>query len=279
MTLIPSTSNLSFPLQFRRTQDFYLSSTIEVNCNTSLATQSQWSISNCSLSTCLNSVALDPTLIVSTTSDLHIPSRTLPFGVYQVSLTVSMSLSASLSSTKSVFVRITSSGITANLVLLGTSMISSGSEQNLELNPGLYSLDLDENQFNASDWNYQYFCRIYGQSNFPNLQGSLIPIDDNRVDPLNPSCLNNRSGRAKVLLCPRVHFVLCEVNGSSLSWRYAGVPSSLQSSLILLGGSLRANLTYQWKLQIENKRNNSLQGTGFLLLRVEDTFPQLIAIG
>ena len=33
LTLIPSTSNLSFPLQTRRNQDFFLSSTIEMNCN------------------------------------------------------------------------------------------------------------------------------------------------------------------------------------------------------------------------------------------------------
>ena len=281
VTLIPSSSTLSFPLQFRRSQDFFFSSTIELQCNISLSIQLRWSINNCSSSNCSNPFPLDPTRLLSTSNEFSIPGRTLPFGLYEVKFTVSLNLSSSLSPTKSAFVRITPLGITANLVPLGTSMISSGWGEDLQLNPGLYSIDLDEIQFNASDWNYQYFCRISGQSNFPNLFGSLLSIDDPRVDPLNPSCLNNRSGRVVDLLL--FDLFLCsrfEVNGSSsLSWRFSGVPRSLKSSLILLGGSLRANVTFQWMLQIENKRNNSLQGTGYLLLRVEQTSPQLIAIG
>ena len=46
-----------------------------------------------------------------------------------------------------VYVEITPSGITANLVQLGTSMITSGFEQDLKLDPGSYSIDLDENTF------------------------------------------------------------------------------------------------------------------------------------
>lgn len=29
---------------------------------------------------------------------------------------------------------------------------------------------------------------------FPNLQGSLLTIDDPRIDPSNPSCLLNQTG-------------------------------------------------------------------------------------
>ena len=68
------------------------------------------------------------------------------------------------------------------------------------------------------------------------------------------------------------------MNGS-VSWRYAGVSQTVKSSLMILGGSFRSNRTYQWMVQMENKRNNSLQGTGYLLVRLEDTFPQLIAVG
>ena len=45
---------------------------------------------------------------------------------------------------------ITPSGITANLVPYGTSMITRGYEQNLTLDPGTYSVDRDGNAFNAS---------------------------------------------------------------------------------------------------------------------------------
>ena len=32
---------------------------------------------------------------------------------------------------------------------------------------------------------------------FPNIQGSLLSIDDSRIDPNNPSCLLNRTGDRK----------------------------------------------------------------------------------
>jgi hypothetical protein len=55
-----------------------------------------------------------------------------------------------LTTSSSVYVQITPSGITANLVQLGTSMITSGHEQDLKFDPGTYSVDPDENVFNSS---------------------------------------------------------------------------------------------------------------------------------
>jgi len=57
---------------------------------------------------------------------------------------------SSLTTSSFVYVQITPSGITANLVQLGTSMITSGYEQDLNFDPGTYSVDPDENSFNAS---------------------------------------------------------------------------------------------------------------------------------
>jgi len=57
---------------------------------------------------------------------------------------------SSLTTSSSVYVQITASGITANLVQLGTSMITSGYEQDLNFNPGTYSVDPDEIFFNGS---------------------------------------------------------------------------------------------------------------------------------
>jgi hypothetical protein len=109
----------------------------------------KWKIINCSNSNCFNVIQVDPT-VMTTAGELYIPARTLAFGVYQLELTVTMNVSSSLRSSKSVYARITPSGINANLVLLGTSMITSGANQDLQLNPGLYSVNLDENEFNAS---------------------------------------------------------------------------------------------------------------------------------
>jgi hypothetical protein len=47
-------------------------------------------------------------------------------------------------------VKITPSGITPNLVQYGTSMITRGHKQDLLLDPGTYSVDLDTDTFNAT---------------------------------------------------------------------------------------------------------------------------------
>ena len=98
-----------------------------------------------------SSVVVDPSVVSLTTSELFVRSRTLPFGIYRLTLTVTLNVSSNVTtSSKSAFVQINPSGITANLVPLGTSMITLGEEQDLHLNPGLYFVDLDEDQFNAS---------------------------------------------------------------------------------------------------------------------------------
>jgi hypothetical protein len=146
--LIPGTSSLLSPIQFRRSQDFYIVSIIELNCNNSLSTVTQWIIKNCT-SICSNQIQLGQT-IITTLSEIYIPARTLAYGIYELKLTVTMAGLSWLTTSSSVYVRITPSGITANLVQLGTSMITSGHELDLQLDPGTYSVDPDENVFNSS---------------------------------------------------------------------------------------------------------------------------------
>ena len=88
---------------------------------------------------------------------------------------------------------------------------------------------------------------------FPNLFGLLLTINDSRNDSFNPSCLFNRTG-----------------------WRF---DNSIQSSLTIRSGSLQSNRTYQFMVQMENRRNSSQQATGYVLVKVENTRAQLIAIG
>jgi hypothetical protein len=87
---------------------------------------------------------------VTTSSELYLPARTLPYGIYEIKLTATMSVSPSLTSSASAYVTITPSGITANLVQFGTSLITSGHQQDLILDPGTFSVDNDGNVFNAS---------------------------------------------------------------------------------------------------------------------------------
>ncbi|CAF1399077.1 unnamed protein product [Adineta steineri] len=260
ITLIPSQSSLASPLQFRRSQDFSISSIIGFNCNGSLARKTQWTVKNCTSSSCLSQIQLNEK-VITTLSEFYAPAKTFAYGIYELTLTVTMTKSPTLKSSSSAYVRITPTGITANPVELGTSMVTRGHQQNLLLDPGAYSVDPDEDSFNASKWKYEYYCRIYDESyNFPNLQGILLSIDDPRIDPLNPSCLTSRSD-----------------NGTQLI--FGNLTLSPKSSLTILAGSLQSNQTYQFMVYMENRQNSSVQATGYVLVTVTDTQPQLVAVG
>ena len=104
-----------------------------------------------------------------------------------------------------------------------------------------------------------------------------MTIDDPRNDPSNPSCLTNKSGiNEHRWLFIDLNCFLKQGNGSS--WAYKGVQLSFKSALILFAGSLTSNRTYQWMVKMNNKENNSLKLTGYLLVRIEDAWTQLIAI-
>ena len=149
ITLTPSTSTRSSPQQYRRMNDFYIASYIQLSCNSSFTTTIQWTIHNCSSAQCSSPIEVHP-MIATTYGELYIPARTLPFGVFQLKLTVTMAASANLSSSSSTYVEIVPSGIVVNLVPYGMSMITHGQQQSLELNPGTFSVDLDGDVFNAS---------------------------------------------------------------------------------------------------------------------------------
>jgi len=105
----------------------------------------KWIIKDCAA----NCTQLDP-LILTTTSELYIPARTLAYGIYELQFIVTMTKYPSLTTSASVYIRITPSGITANLIQLGTSMITSGYKQDLKLDPGSYSVNPDEDHFNST---------------------------------------------------------------------------------------------------------------------------------
>ena len=108
----------------------------------------RWTIKN--YTTNDNSEIVVDKKIITTNSELYVPSNTLPYGTYQFTLTVTMTDYLSLTNFSSIYIQISPSGITANLVELGTSVVTSGHQQNLILNPGNYSVDPDGYQFNAS---------------------------------------------------------------------------------------------------------------------------------
>jgi len=128
-----------------------------------LSTIQKWSIKN-STNNNLSEIEFDKK-IKRSRSELYIPSNTLQYGIYQLELRVTTQDNSSITSSSSVYVEISPSGVTVNLVPLGTSVVTSGDQQNLILNPGNYSKDPDGFEFNSSDWKYEYFCRNYPSAN------------------------------------------------------------------------------------------------------------------
>ena len=145
--MIYKAPSLASPLKFERSEDLFISSELQLNCDQSLSTISQWEIYDCIVN-CASPVQIDQA-IVTTSNELFIPAKTLPYGTYQLKLTVSMMIAPHLTSSVSVYVKIMSSSIIPNLVQYGTSMITHGYQQNLLLDPGTFSVDPDNEIFNA----------------------------------------------------------------------------------------------------------------------------------
>ena len=163
----------------------------------------KWTIHRCSPD-CSIPIQLNPADVITTFSELYIPAGTLDLGLYQLNVTVTMAQAPEYNTAGVAYVQINPSGITANLVPLGTSIISSGRDQNLILDPGSYSIDPDVDVFNASvshiakstvifapliyvqAWTYQYFCRPFDL--FHPMPSTTLPS----IDQANQSCFVNR---------------------------------------------------------------------------------------
>lgn len=135
-------------MQFRRDQDVFIMSAVELNCNTPLSIVSKWTIKECSAN-CLTPIELDQS-ITTTRSELFIPGKFLMFGMYELELNVSVMFPFNWTSSVATYIQIKPSNIAVNLMLFGTSMISHGYRQSLTLNPGAYSLNPDGIPFNSS---------------------------------------------------------------------------------------------------------------------------------
>ena len=162
-----------------------------------------WIIHRCAPN-CTIPVQLNPSDVITTFSELYIPAGTLDLGLYQLNITVTMTVAPQYNTWALAYVQIEPSGITANMVPLGTSIISSGREKDLTLDPGKYSIDPDVDVFNASvsyvarnnvvlslsirlqAWTYKYFCQPFDLFHPPT--STTLPS----IDQANQSCFANR---------------------------------------------------------------------------------------
>ncbi|CAF4796845.1 unnamed protein product, partial [Rotaria socialis] len=253
ITLIPGPATLDAPFQVRRSQGFYISAYIERFCEVPLREDAKWTITNCTVG-CSSSIPLHES-IVNTSNELYVPARTLEYGIYEFKLTITMIEFPMLPKSEASYIKVTPSGITANLVPLGTTMITHGHQQNLTLNPGEYSVDPDTRKFDATQWNYTYSYRIYG---LPGTNRTWIPIGNEEVTLANNSCFYNQSDNIKP----------CQYS-----------VNKLRSSVTILENTLKVNQTYQFMVQMDNLNNATVRATGYVLVHVQNTRPPMVAIG
>ena len=70
---------------------------------------------------------------------------------------------------------------------------------------------------------------------------------------------------------------ICLVNGSQ--WKYQGDIQSIKSAITFYPNIFLSNRTYQWMIQMTNKRNASTQTNGYVLVQIEEKSSELIIIG
>ena len=102
--LIPEENSLLNLYQYNRSQDFYILSTIKLNCNNSLSAIKKWTIRNNTMNN-YSEINFDKR-VLRTLSELYIPSNTLLYGIYQLKLTVTMTEYPNLTNSASVYVQI-----------------------------------------------------------------------------------------------------------------------------------------------------------------------------
>jgi hypothetical protein len=162
ITLIPEISSL----EIRRSEDIYISSNIEFDCNDSFSIIRKWIISDSS------NLELYIPEVERTHNELYIRPFTLSYGLYEFKLTAIITPSSTTIESKSLFVQIIPSNITVNLIQSATSIITHGHEQDLKLDPGSYSIDHDGYTFNAnvsfpiiSEYIFAFFFNRIGITN------------------------------------------------------------------------------------------------------------------
>ena len=103
----------------------------------------------CNSTSCSSTINFDTT-IITTLSEIFIPSKILDYGTYQLTLTVTMTKASTMKSSSTIYIRIIPTDIIVNLLPMGTSMISHSSQEDFHLDPGKFSIDPDQDRFDAS---------------------------------------------------------------------------------------------------------------------------------
>jgi hypothetical protein len=113
-----------------------------------MAITTKWTILTCS-SKCSKQANLYH-FVNTSGNELFLPAETLGYGIYELKLTVTSIAIPILTESSSVYITTAPSMITVHLVPFGISEITHGYEQDLVLDPGQFSVSLNEKVFNAN---------------------------------------------------------------------------------------------------------------------------------
>ncbi|CAF1667844.1 unnamed protein product, partial [Adineta ricciae] len=89
VTLTPNASSTTSPLQYRRSHHVSIVSLIDFNCDQPFVMTTLWTIKTCSNTSCTHTMPSNPAINTKYT-ELYIPPNTLPYGIYNFTLTVSV---------------------------------------------------------------------------------------------------------------------------------------------------------------------------------------------
>ena len=135
-------------MKFRQNQNIYITSNITFNCIESSFITTKWTILTCT-PLCLDQTQFNQP-IDTTQTDLFILAQTLFHGIYQLTLTVTIIDFPTLTTSSSVYIEIVRSTMITNIISYNTLMITHDYQQNLFLNPGEFSFDVNAITFNKS---------------------------------------------------------------------------------------------------------------------------------
>ena len=282
--LILPASSLASPLRRRRNRGFLVSATVQLNCKAATTQHLQWIITNCFTTTCSAPFLLDPA-IQTNFNDLFIPSRVLPFGIYNFTFTASTIAPFKAAASASAYIIITASTITPNLVPLGTSLITHTQGQDLILGPGIFSLDPDQNTFDTTV-RQPSFLTLTNLTPSPAglavrlLLPCLWPLQLPQPVRLtsHPRRSSHRSSQPFLLLQSirySFHPFFPSLSHSTsiataIAWHYEGATLSLRSSLTIGSDGLALGQTYQFMVIMQSRRNSSIRSVGYLLVRMQN---------
>ena len=125
-------------------------STVIHRCIDFLSINVEWTVYNCTNTTCSPYPIILTTKINTRSTEFFAPPKTLPLGFFRLQYTVQLTHHPHLISTIDTYLHIRRTGITVNLLPFGTSTMTRGTQQDIVFNPGQYSLDPDEDTFDSS---------------------------------------------------------------------------------------------------------------------------------